>query len=159
MIYALHGFMGSGKTSYGQALARQLPGLLLSSDEWMVRLYGQDPPEEVFRPGLLRVKALMRSQAERVLMLGVSVILDEGFWTRASRDELRAWAAGLGMPLRLLSFAVPEVEALRRIEFRNRQPGALFVAPETYRLFLPSFEPLAADEAHIEVDTREGPSS
>ena len=153
VIYALHGYMGSGKTSYGQNLACQLPALLLSSDEWMVKLYGQDAVEEVFRPGLLRVKALMRAQAERVLMLGVSVILDDGFWTRASRDELRGWATGLHLPLTLVSFAVPELEALRRIEIRNHQPGALFVARDTYRLFLPSFEPLAADENHVQMDT------
>jgi len=156
VIYALHGYMGSGKTSYGQTLACQLPALLLSSDEWMVQLYGQDPPEEVFRPGVLRVKALMRSQAERVLTLGLNVILDDGFWTRASRDGLRTWAARLGFSLALLSFAVPEAEALRRIEFRNRQPGVLFVAEETYRLFQPSFEPLAPDEAYTEVGIQMG---
>ena len=145
-IHALHGFLGSGKTTLARRLERELPAVRYSSDEWMVQLYGPDPPEEVFRPGVARVNALIRLQAERVLSLGVSVVLDEGYWTRASRDELRGWAAGLGVPLHLYALTVPEAEARARTLRRNREPGALYVSPETFDLFLPTFEALQADE-------------
>ena len=94
-IYAIHGFVRAGKTTFARQLETQLPALCLNSDEWMVQLYGLDPPEEVFRPGILRVNVLLRQLAERALHLGLHVVLDDGYWTRASRDGLRSWAAEL----------------------------------------------------------------
>ena len=141
-IHAIHGFMGAGKTK----LARRLAALHLNSDEWMVQLYGPDRPEDVFRPGIARVGRLIRHLAERALYLGLHVVLDDGYWTRASRDDL--WADGLGVPLRLYALSLPEGEARRRVAQRNAQPGSLYVAPETFDLFWRQFEPLCPDEAH-----------
>ena len=78
-IHAIHGFIGAGKTTFARQLETQLPALRLNSDEWMVQLYGPDPPEEVFRPGIVRVNVLMRQLAERALTLGLHVVLDDGF--------------------------------------------------------------------------------
>ncbi|GBF05401.1 hypothetical protein DAERI_040161 [Deinococcus aerius] len=61
-------------------------------------LYGQYPPADLFPVSFGRVTAMMEAQWTRPLELGVPVILDDGFWTRASRDALRAKAAGLGCP-------------------------------------------------------------
>lgn len=87
----------------------------------------------------------------RALELGVPVILDHGFWTRASRDELRARAAGLGVPLTFHVLALPDEEALRRVRARNEVGGAMYIADETYRLFRGRFEALGADEEGVEV--------
>lgn len=146
VIHAVHGYIGAGKTTFARRLEHELPALRLNSDEWMVQLHGPDAPEEVFRPGVARVQALQRELAGRALRLGVSVVLDDGFWTRASRDELRRWAADLGVPLRLYTLPLPPAEARRRIEARNAEPGSLYIAPATYELFLGRFEPLGPDE-------------
>ncbi len=150
-IHAIHGFIGAGKTTFARQLETQLPALRLNSDEWMVQLYGPDPPEEVFRPGIVRVNVLMRQLAERALALGLHVVLDDGFWTRASRDDLRRWAADLGVPLRLYALILPEAEARRRVRERNAQLGSLYIAPETYDLFWQGFEPLQQGEPHESV--------
>ena len=147
-IHAIHGFIGAGKTTFACQLERQLPALRLSSDEWMVQLYGPDPPEAVSRPGIARVNAVLRQLAERALALGLHVVLDDGYWTRASRDELRRWAAGLDVPLKLYALTLPEAEARRRMGERNAKPGSLYIAPETYDLFWRTFEPLQSDETH-----------
>ncbi len=147
-IYAIHGFIGAGKTTFARQLETQLPALRLNSDEWMVQLYGPDPPEEVFRPGILRVNALLRQLAERALHLGLHVVLDDGYWTWASRDGLRSWAAELGVPLKLYALILPEAEARRRVRERNAQLGSLYIAPETYDLFWHGFEPLQQGEPH-----------
>ncbi|WP_083939123.1 AAA family ATPase [Deinococcus apachensis] len=43
-IDALHGFIGSGKTTLAWRLEGTLPGMRFSSDEWRVALYGADRP-------------------------------------------------------------------------------------------------------------------
>ena len=148
-IHALHGFLGSGKTTFARRLERELPALRFTSDEWMVPLYGSDPPAELFPVYFARVMAVMEVQWTRALELGVPVILDHGFWTRESRDELRAKAAALGVPLILYTLDLPDDEALRRIRQRNEEAGALYIADETYRLFRTRFEPIGPDEAAV----------
>jgi predicted kinase len=132
-----------------------LPALRLNSDEWMVQLYGPDPPEEVFRPGVERVNTLIHHLAERALQLNLDVVLDEGFWTRNSRDDLRSWAAELGVSLRFYSVNLPKSEAWQRVQKRNAEPGSLHIAPETFELFFSRFEPLGPDELH-EAGTQTG---
>lgn len=155
-IHALHGFIGSGKTTLARRLERELPGMRFTSDEWMVALYGQDPPADLFPVYHSRVMELMERQWVRALELGVPVILDHGFWTRASRDVLRLKAAVLGVPLTLYALTVPDGEALRRVRKRNAEAGALFIADETYDLFRARFEPLGPDEVAVHVVQDEG---
>jgi predicted kinase len=150
-IHALHGFIGSGKTTLARRLERELPGMRFSSDEWMVSLYGADPPAELFPVYFSRVMAVLQAQWTRALELGIPVILDHGFWTRESRDVLRAKAAALGVPLTLYALTLPDAEALRRVQARNAEPGALYIAEETYRLFRRRFEPAGGDEGAVDV--------
>ncbi|TSA83035.1 ATP-binding protein [Deinococcus detaillensis] len=148
-IHALHGFLGSGKTTLARQLETELPALRFSSDEWMVTLYGQDPPEALFSEYRSRIYALMRRYWTRALALGLPVVLDEGFWTRRERDDLRAEAEQLGVPLILYALSTPESVARERIRHRNQEPHSLYIAENTYNLFRPRFEPLEPDEPHI----------
>ncbi|WP_420597352.1 AAA family ATPase [Deinococcus sp.] len=148
-IHALHGFLGSGKTTFARTLERDLPAIRFSSDEWMVMLYGQDPPEELFDIYRFRVLAVIRSCWTRALEVGVPVVLDEGFWTRFERDELRAEAAAQGAPLILYALDTPEAVARERIRRRNLEPGSLYITENTYDLFRSRFERLGPDETHV----------
>ncbi|SMB94051.1 AAA family ATPase [Deinococcus hopiensis] len=150
-IHALHGFLGSGKTTLARQLECGLPGMRFTSDEWMVALYSRDPPAELFPVYFARVMAVMEGQWTRALRLGVPVILDHGFWTRQERDDLRAKAAALGVPLILYTLDLPGGEALRRIRSRNGEAGALFIADETYWLLRARFQPLEPGEEAVSV--------
>nr|WP_281416213.1 ATP-binding protein [Deinococcus aestuarii] len=147
----MHGFIGSGKTTFARRLERTLPGLRFSPDEWLVALYGPDLNAEEFPPAFARVMAVIEAQWTRALDLGVPVILDHGFWGRADRDALRAKAAALGVPLTLYALTLPGGEALRRVRVRNAQPGALPISDETFRTFRARFEPLDPDEEAVYV--------
>lgn len=149
-IHALHGFIGSGKTTLARTLEGDLGALRFTPDEWMTVLHGADPPADEYPAMLARVRALMHSQWTRAVTLGVPVILDEGLWTRASRDELRAQAAALGVPLTLHVLPFDPAAAWERVAARNDQPGAHFIAPATFELFLPRFEPLTTDEEPLQ---------
>ena len=151
-IHALHGFLGSGKTTLARKLERELSAMRFSSDEWMTTLYGQDPPAELFGDYRARVLGVMRRCWVRALELGLDVVLDEGLWTRAERDALSVEAEKLGAALIIYALNTPEGLARERIRRRNAQPGALFIAENTYDLFRPRFEPLDEGEKRVEVE-------
>ena len=61
-IHALHGFIGSGKTTLARRLETQLGALRFTPDEWMTTLYGADPPADEY-PDLLDRVRLQRAGA------------------------------------------------------------------------------------------------
>jgi predicted kinase len=48
--HLIHGFLGAGKTTFARELERNIPAIRFSHDEWMVRLYGIDPPISLIFP-------------------------------------------------------------------------------------------------------------
>ena len=146
-LHVLHGYIGAGKTTLARRLERELPGIRFSADEWMVALYGVDPPEHDSRAAQERARAVMEGCWRRCLELGQHVSLDSGLWRRAERDHLRAVAAELGAEVRLYALTLPDEEALARVLARNeREPGHLYVAENTYHVLKAQFESLGEDE-------------
>lgn len=154
-LHLLHGFTGSGKTTFARKLEQELPAFRFSPDEWMVQLYGHNPPAEHFPEYFDRVVGLIWQSAVRLLELGVDVVLDFGFWSRSSRDEARARAAVLGIPYRLYALSCSEETMRRRVLRRTADlpADALWINAEAFELFKSRFEPLAQDEEHVRIDT------
>lgn len=42
-VFMLHGFLGSGKTTFARHLEHKYTALRFTHDEWMQQLYGIDP--------------------------------------------------------------------------------------------------------------------
>lgn len=146
--HLVHGYIGAGKTTFARALELRLPAVRFTHDEWMVALYGQDPPAAVFPEYFRRVSALIGAQWTRCLALGVDVVLDLNFWSRAQRDETRRAVEALGGSHRLYHLELPDEEAWARVERRNAEPGALLVARTTFEVLRERYEPLGPDEPH-----------
>jgi predicted kinase len=117
-------------------------------DEWMVALYGRDPPADRFPELFRRVADLIEAQWTRCLELGLDVVLDLNFWSRAQRDATRARVAALGARHRLYHLALPDEQAWGRVERRNAEPGALHIARDTFETLRARYEPLGPDEEH-----------
>lgn len=151
-VHMIHGYFGAGKTTFARELEQRLPALRLTHDEWMLRLYGEDPPSEHFQIFFGRVSERMEFVWTRCVGLGLDVVLDFNFWSRKQRDDVRSIAALLGVDVRLYRLSCPDEVAWARIEQRNRSlTASLFVARNTFVVLKERFEPLGDDEAWIEV--------
>jgi predicted kinase len=91
-LHLLHGFTGAGKTTFARKLETELLALRFTPDEWIVQLYGNNPPEEHCLEYFDRVTNLIWKLTMQLLRSERDVILDFGFWSRVSRDEARSKA-------------------------------------------------------------------
>jgi predicted kinase len=120
----------SGKTTLAQQLERERSALRLTTDEWHVRLFGQDAedPEHDARHGL--IEAMLWHIASRALELGTNVVLDYGFWAREEREDYRSRAKQLGASSEVHFLDVSADELMHRLAVRNaRAPLTSFQIP------------------------------
>jgi predicted kinase len=138
----------SGKTTLARQLEIERSALRLTPDEWQVWLFGQDvqTPEHNARHDL--IEAMLWEVAARVLMLGTSVILDFGFWSREEREDFRGRAQTLGASSEVHFLDVSEEELLRRLTARNAQltDRVFHIPEEMMRSWVALFQPPASDE-------------
>lgn len=157
VVHMVHGYLGAGKTTFAKRLEAELPAVRFSPDEWMVALYGHDPPAANFEDYLNRVFVVTHDTWPKVTRLGLDVILDFGFWSRRLRDQVRRMAEELGAGTRLYALHCAEETARARCLERNLDlGGSLFIAPQTFDVLRSRFQPLAADESHEVVRTEPG---
>jgi predicted kinase len=148
------GLPGSGKTTLATQLATDVPAVRLCPDEWKHDL-GIDYYDE---EGRVRLEKRLWRLGQELLALGQSVILENGFWAREERDELRLAARTLGVAAELHYLEAPVDELWRRLEIRNEQarPGTAPINREDLERWAQQFEaPDAAEFALYDEAERE----
>lgn len=147
------GPIGSGKTAFARRLEVEIGALRFTHDEWMVILYGQDPPHSQFPDYFQRVTLLINSTWPRCLELGLDVILDLNLWKRSQRDEVRRMVAARAGTSALYWLGCQKEVAWKRVKGRNGNSTDLYIAPETFESLWPQIEPLGQDEDHIVISS------
>jgi predicted kinase len=155
IVHLLHGFIGSGKTSFARQLEQDKSAFRFSPDEWMVALYGDNPEEGRFEEYYQRIDQWIWVQIERALALGVDVIFDSGLWKRADRDRMIDRVKSLGADPILYALQCPfEVSRERVLKRTAEMPeGQLKIDDNAIHLFWSKFEQLQDDEEAIIIDT------
>jgi predicted kinase len=138
----------AGKTTLAKQIEHERSALRLTPDEWITRLFGVDLTLEALDAARDPVEAVLWDLAARVLVLGVDVVLDFGFWSRTERDDFRSRAAQLGARSELHFLDVPEEELLTRLAARNAQlpSGTFWIDEARLTLWSRAFEPPTVDE-------------
>src|SRR6266852_6143758 len=111
------GLPGSGKTTLAKALENRLRAVRFSPDDWMDALSLNVWDEE--RRG--KVEALQWKFAQKLLALGLTVIIEWGTWGRSERDTLRLGARALGAAVELHYLSAPVDVLFERIQRRGRE--------------------------------------
>jgi predicted kinase len=147
--HLVFGFLGSGKTTLAKKLELQHSAVRFTPDEWMARLFGEDPPAGMFQDRAAAILDIMQPIWVRCLSLGLDVVLDYGFWSRAERDRVRTAVRSAGAAPVLWAVSCSDDEARRRVAVRNEAAHrSLYIAPATFDLLKARFEPLGMDEPH-----------
>ncbi|MBL8591658.1 MAG: ATP-binding protein, partial [Devosia sp.] len=108
---------GAGKTTVATALAEQHDGVRYSPDDWMDAI-GINLWDEAKRAG---IEQLQWQQAQSLLALGGTAIIEWGTWARAERDTLREGARALGAAVELVHMDAPIDVLLDRVTRRGRE--------------------------------------
>jgi predicted kinase len=140
-LVLLCGLPASGKTTLAREVAAAYGAVRFDPDAWELAL-GVDPFDAAFQD---RLEAQFWTLTERLLALGVSVVLEWGFWSREERDEKREIARSLGAAVELRFLDVPYDELVRRVADRHAD-GGLAITERHMDAYRGSFQPPTADE-------------
>ncbi len=141
-MFLVCGMPGSGKSTLARRLAAEHSALHLDPDAWIIEL-GLDPHDRLLRA---RFEALQWEQAEDLLRLGASVVIENASWKRANRDRRLAAARALGVRAELHVLDVPFEERWRRIVVRNDEPGSVVIDRTQLERFERAWQPPDDDE-------------
>ena len=148
--HLMFGFLGSGKTTLAKRLELQHSAVRFTPDQWMARLFGEDPPAETFQDRVAAINDIMQPIWLRCLSLGLDVVLDYGFWSRDERDRVRSAVEGIGATHVLWAVSCSDDEARERIALRNEAAHrSLYIASTTFDLLKARVDPLDMDEPHV----------
>lgn len=157
-IHLVLGPVGSGKTTHGRALAAERAAAFFCLDEWMAALFMMDAPRPLSLdwtlPRVERCERQIWSVTRQLIALGVDVILELGFFTRAQRRRVRELAAAAGIEVAVHVLEVPREVRRERVRARNLGSATLTIDVDdaTFDWAEAYYEPLDEDElrgAHI----------
>lgn len=142
------GFISSGKTTFARRLEKETGAVRFTKDEWMVRLFGNTPPKDKFEEYDNKMTSLARDMALECLKAGTDVIIDEGFWEKEHRDEIREKVEKVGAIPKMYYLKVPlEVMKARTLKRTEKPPVDSFTIDEdSFNHYWKFFQPPDKDE-------------
>ena len=148
----------SGKSTYARKLSRKTGAVILSDDEIMLALFGNDAGQahdEYSR----RLQSCLMNKSLEITALGIDVILDWGFWTRAARKGAREFYRANGVECEFHYIDVPDGVWLERIKARNSEfaaekPAVYYVDEGLVKKCLERFEKPDRDEMDRWIEAR-----
>lgn len=150
-LYLICGLPGSGKTTLAKQIESSHSALRLCPDEWIESLLADITDAAELDRLRTPVESIQWDVAKRALTLGINVVLENGFWSRAERASYRSQAEALGARVELLYLNVGRDELWARLSKRNNNlpPGTFVVREDQLDLWLSWFEPPTAEEVAV----------
>lgn len=153
LAHILVGFIGAGKTTFARKIEQETGAIRFTKDEWMVRLFGNTPPADTFVVYDDRMAALATDMALKCLAAGIDVVIDEGFWVKEHRDEIKGKVISAGATPILYYIEAPyELMKERTLRRSQNPPVDSYVIDEaSFDAYWQFFRPPGNDEECIVV--------
>ena len=145
----------SGKSTYAEKLRKELSAVVLSVDEVMLAMFGQDAGD-MHDTYVERAKKYLFEKSLQIVETGINVILDLGLWKKEERSSARAFFSSHGVDCELHYIYISDEEWHRRLEKRNAavkagECSAYLVDEGLAAKFVSLFEPPSEGEADVVV--------
>ena len=150
--HVIIGFIGSGKTTFAKKLEKETGALRFTKDEWVIAIFGHDPTIDGFDTYDNRISKLARDVAIYCLKTGNDIIIDEGFWVRSQRDDIRKKIEKAGGKVQFYYVKNTHETMKQRVSRRNQKPtaDAFVISQEMYDDYKQYFdEPLPEEKCII----------
>lgn len=151
IVYLICGFIGAGKTSFARKLEEKTGAVRITKDEWSIRLIGNNPTIDGYEEWDHKICGLSRDVAFQLAEKGIDVIIDEGFWEKELRDELRRRIDAIGAKA-VIYYVDTTVETIReRVIGRNSNltKESFKISREMLDNYLKCWQPPSEDEDYI----------
>ncbi len=142
------GLPGAGKTTLAKKLEEERHAIRLCPDEWIIPI--MKDPADISELDRLRVpvEQLLWEHAQTLLKLGMTVIMENGFWPDWEREQYRKQAKELGAKVELYFLNTPLEVLWERIEKRN-QTADITIQYNDLLSFAKKFNPPTAEEGKL----------
>ena len=150
-VYLICGFIGSGKSTFAKKLEEKTGAVRITKDEWLIRLIGNDPTIDGFEEYDHKICGLSRDLAFYLVEKGIDVIIDEGFWEKELRDEMRREIKSLGAEEVLYYVKTPMEVIRKRMLGRNNNltKYSFKISLEMFDNYLKYWQPPSKDEDYV----------
>ena len=151
IVYLICGFIGAGKTTFAKKLEEKTGAVRVTKDEWSIRFIGNDPTIDGYAEWDRKIIDLSRDFAFYLVGKGIDVIMDEGFWEKETRDEMRRRADAIGAKVVMYYLETPIGTIRERVVGRNNNlTGDSFkISREMLDNYLKDWQPPTEDEDYI----------
>ena len=150
-VYLICGFIGAGKTTFAKKLEEKTGAVRIVKDEWSIRLIGNDPSIDGYAEWDRKIIQLTRDVAFYLAAKGIDVIIDEGFWEKETRDEMKRRVTEIGAKAVMYYVDTP-IETIReRVMGRNDNltKESFKISREMLDSYLKYWQPPSEDEEFI----------
>lgn len=153
-VYVVIGKIASGKTTWACNF-REDKSIILSHDELMLYLSDNCEGRTAHVERANRISKYFASVSKDLVNLGISPILDYGFWTKAERSIIREELERLNIPYKMMYITCDEEKRFERLEKRNQSLSSStqreYIIPPTLRERLDSFFEEPSEEEDVTV--------
>lgn len=152
-VYIMCGKIGSGKSTLAAALRIKYNAVILSVDEIMLALFGQDAGDKHdFYVG--KAEEYLYQKSLEIIETGTNVVLDWGFWTKREREAARGFYSPRNIDCVFYYIDIDYDQWQSRLEQRNKavlagKSSSYYVDEGLARKFEAAFE--APDKNEIDV--------
>lgn len=149
-VFLICGKICSGKSTYARKLMENRQAVLLSADEIMLALFGQDAGKNHDRY-MKKLQKYLYQKSLEIAASGINVVLDFGFWTKKERNAVREFFQTKNISFELHYLDITYTEWKKRLAKRNldilqKKSNAYFVDEGLEKKCEELFEPPEPEE-------------